>query len=96
VDVVRGSDRLTRAEALAGARGAELQVVSRWTGETEKSLRALFERAAASGAILFFDDADDLFGRDGVPPETALARLAAEYPERVIVGVRDESRRRRR
>lgn len=93
MDVVRGSDRLKQAEALAATRGAELQVVSRWAGETEKSLRALFERAEASGAILFFEDADDLFGRDGAPRETALARLAAEYPRRVIVGVREEQYR---
>lgn len=95
MDVVRGSDRLKQAAAVAATRGAELQVVSRWAGETEKSLRALFERAETSGVILFFEDADDLFGRDGAPRETALARLAGEYPGRAIVGVRDESRRRR-
>jgi len=38
------------------------RVVSKYIGETEKNLSRLFKEAAASGAILFFDEADALFG----------------------------------
>ncbi len=38
-------------------------VVSKYIGETEKNLAQIFGDAAASGAILFFDEADALFGR---------------------------------
>jgi len=37
-------------------------VVSQYIGETEKSLNDAFDKAEASGAILFFDEADALFG----------------------------------
>ncbi|MGH3392312.1 MAG: ATP-binding protein, partial [Actinomadura sp.] len=39
------------------------QVVSKYIGETEKNLRRLFDAAETGGAILFFDEADALFGR---------------------------------
>jgi SpoVK/Ycf46/Vps4 family AAA+-type ATPase len=39
------------------------RVVSKYIGETEKNLDALFEEAAAANAILFFDEADALFSR---------------------------------
>ena len=38
-------------------------VVSKYIGETEKNLRKLFDAAEDSGAILFFDEADALFGK---------------------------------
>ncbi len=38
-------------------------VVSKYIGETEKNLRALFDAAEQGGAILFFDEADALFGK---------------------------------
>jgi hypothetical protein len=38
-------------------------VVSKYIGETEKNLRRVFDAAERSGAILFFDEADALFGR---------------------------------
>jgi hypothetical protein len=38
-------------------------VVSKYIGETEKNLRSVFEAAERSGAILFFDEADALFGK---------------------------------
>src|ERR1039458_3488881 len=38
-------------------------VVSKYIGETEKNLRRLFAAAEDSGAILFFDEADALFGK---------------------------------
>ena len=38
-------------------------VVSKYVGETEKNLRALFDAAEYGGVILFFDEADALFGK---------------------------------
>ena len=38
-------------------------VVSKYIGETEKNLRCLFDAAEDGGAILFFDEADALFGK---------------------------------
>ena len=38
-------------------------VVSKYIGETEKNLSAIFREAETSNAILFFDEADALFGK---------------------------------
>jgi ATPase family associated with various cellular activities (AAA) len=38
-------------------------IVSKWIGETEKNLDRVFEAAWDSNAILFFDEADALFGK---------------------------------
>jgi ATPase family associated with various cellular activities (AAA) len=38
-------------------------VVSKYIGETEKNLRAVFDGAEDTGAILLFDEADALFGK---------------------------------
>jgi SpoVK/Ycf46/Vps4 family AAA+-type ATPase len=38
-------------------------VVSKYIGETEKNLRCVFDAAESSGAILFFDEAEALFGK---------------------------------
>ena len=37
-------------------------VMSQYIGETEKNLNAVFDKAETSGAILFFDEVDALFG----------------------------------
>jgi hypothetical protein len=39
------------------------QIVSKWIGETEKNLAALFDAAEGRNWILFFDEADALFGK---------------------------------
>lgn len=39
------------------------RVVSKYIGETEKNLARLFDRAASKDWILFFDEADALFGK---------------------------------
>ena len=57
--------------ALAIARELDLQVfridlarvVSKYIGETEKNLAAVFAEAEQSGAVLLFDEADALFGK---------------------------------
>jgi SpoVK/Ycf46/Vps4 family AAA+-type ATPase len=38
-------------------------VVSKYIGETEKNLRRVFAAAKKNGAVLFFDEADALFGK---------------------------------
>ena len=39
------------------------KIVSKYIGETEKNLRQVFATAQASHSILFFDEADALFGK---------------------------------
>ena len=39
------------------------QVISKYIGETEQNLRRVFDAAEAGGAVLFFDEADALFGK---------------------------------
>ena len=39
------------------------QAVNKYIGETSKNIARLFDEARASGAILFFDEADALFGK---------------------------------
>jgi SpoVK/Ycf46/Vps4 family AAA+-type ATPase len=57
------------AEVLANALSLDLyridlsSVVSKYIGETEKNLRRVFDAAEDGGAILFFDEADALFGK---------------------------------
>jgi hypothetical protein len=64
-----GTGKTMAAEVLANALGLMLYridlsaVVSKYIGETEKNLRKLFDAAEGGGAILFFDEADALFGR---------------------------------
>lgn len=64
-----GTGKTLAAEVLAGALGLELfridlaGLVSKWIGETEKNLARVFDAAAAGGAVLFFDEADALFGK---------------------------------
>ena len=50
-------------------------VVSKYIGETEKNLSMAMEQAESSGAVLFFDEADALFGRR-TRAETANDRFA--------------------
>ncbi len=51
--------------ALVSSVGAKALVLKRssYIGETEKNLGKRYKRAAASKTILFFDDADTLFGK---------------------------------
>lgn len=64
-----GTGKTMAAEVIANALKLDLYridlsaVVSKYIGETEKNLRKLFDAAEDSGAILFFDEADALFGK---------------------------------
>jgi len=44
-------------------------VISKYIGETEKNLRQLFDAAEAGSALLFFDEADALFGDRTAPSD---------------------------
>ena len=68
-----GTGKTMAAQVLANELGLELYrvdlatVVSKYIGETEKNLDRIFAAAEGSNAILFFDEADALFGkRSGV------------------------------
>ncbi|KAB8198672.1 AAA family ATPase [Lysobacter maris] len=64
-----GTGKTMAAAVLATELGLDLyhvdlsQVVSKYIGETEKHLARLFDEAEANSAILFFDEADALFGK---------------------------------
>ena len=64
-----GTGKTMAAEVLANALRLDLYridlscVVSKYIGETEKNLRRVFDAAEEGGAILFFDEADALFGK---------------------------------
>jgi SpoVK/Ycf46/Vps4 family AAA+-type ATPase len=64
-----GTGKTMAAEVLANELDLPLYridlsaVVSKYIGETEKNLRTLFDAADAGGFILFFDEADALFGK---------------------------------
>jgi len=64
-----GTGKTMAAEILATELDLDLyrvdlaSVVSKYIGETEKNLRAIFNGAELSGAILLFDEADALFGK---------------------------------
>ena len=64
-----GTGKTMAAEIMAAELGLDLykidlsQVVSKYIGETEKNLSKIFKEAEASNAILFFDEADALFGK---------------------------------
>lgn len=64
-----GTGKTMAAQVIAGKLGMELYkaelsaVVSKFVGETEKNLKRIFEDASKSQAILFFDEADALFGK---------------------------------
>ena len=63
-----GTGKTMAAEILAGHLELDLyrvdlaSVVNKYIGETEKNLRRVFDAAERSGALLFFDEADALFG----------------------------------
>ncbi|HEX4281756.1 MAG TPA: ATP-binding protein [Solirubrobacteraceae bacterium] len=64
-----GTGKTMAARVLAGDLGLELYridlatVVSKYIGETEKNLDRIFAAAQDSNAILFFDEADAVFGK---------------------------------
>jgi len=64
-----GTGKTMAAQAIAETLGAEAfvvdlsRIVSKYIGETEKHLDAVFDDAERAGAVLLFDEADALFGK---------------------------------
>lgn len=64
-----GTGKTMAAEAISLALALPLfrvdlsQVVNKYIGETEKNLKQVFDAAEASDIVLFFDEADALFGK---------------------------------
>jgi SpoVK/Ycf46/Vps4 family AAA+-type ATPase len=64
-----GTGKTLATEVIAGELGLDLYkvdlsgVVSKYIGETEKNLERIFAEAEAGNSILFFDEADALFGK---------------------------------
>ncbi|WP_437765355.1 ATP-binding protein [Sorangium sp. So ce281] len=64
-----GTGKTLAAEVLAGELAMPLfridasRILSKWIGETEQHLARLFDEADRAHAVLFFDEADGLFGR---------------------------------
>ncbi|MDM0071129.1 ATP-binding protein [Variovorax sp. J31P207] len=64
-----GTGKTMAAEVIANALALDLYridlsaVISKYIGETEKNLQRIFDAAEDGGGILFFDEADALFGK---------------------------------
>lgn len=64
-----GTGKTMAAEVLANALNLALyridlaSLFNKFVGETEKNIRQVFEAAERTGALLFFDEADALFGK---------------------------------
>jgi len=64
-----GTGKTMAAEVLAAHQGVDLvkvdlsTVVNKYIGETEKNLSRIFDLAEADAGVLFFDEADALFGK---------------------------------
>jgi hypothetical protein len=64
-----GTGKTLAAQIMANQLGIDLYridlstVISKYIGETEKNLERIFTEAAQSNAILFFDEADTIFGK---------------------------------
>jgi AAA+ superfamily predicted ATPase len=64
-----GTGKTMATEIVAGELGLDVfkldlsSVVSKYIGETEKNLELIFDAAGAGNLVLFFDEADALFGK---------------------------------
>jgi len=99
-----GAGKLLAARLIADDLGLAMwqipsaTLVGRYIGETEKNLARVFDRAAQTGWVLFFDEADALFGkRSGLSSSNSryanqevsyLLRRAEQYRGVVILSTR--------
>lgn len=64
-----GTGKTLTAEVIGSALGLDVykvdlsSLVSKYIGETEKNLERIFDAASAGNVVLFFDEADALFGK---------------------------------
>jgi len=82
-----GTGKTLSAQILAAELGLDLltvdlsALVSKWLGETEKNIGEVFEAAEHCQAVLFFDEADAIFGRrtDAGDAQARWANLETAY-----------------
>jgi SpoVK/Ycf46/Vps4 family AAA+-type ATPase len=102
-----GKNKLLAAQLFAHELAVDLyqidlqRIVSKYVGETEKNLEALFKAAESSDAVLLFDDTEHLFGPSSASPEDsgsfynlniALLRQRIEsYDGVVLLGTNDRA-----
>jgi len=102
-----GKNKLLAAQLFAHELSVDLfeidlqRLVSKYVGDTEKNLDALFQAAEASDAVLLFDDTDHLFGESAPPSDdssryvnldVALLRKRLEaYDGVVVLGAHDRT-----
>jgi hypothetical protein len=95
-----GTPKTIAAHRLAAAFDTSLitvdsDIVARYIGETEKNLRILLDSADQRHAVLFFDEADALFGKHGGSRESPEAELLIEamhdHEGLVILALEDAS-----
>jgi|GEM_PF-348047 len=77
-----GTGKTLCAEIISGELNRPLyrinlpEVVSKWVGETEKNIKAIFQQARISHAMLLFDEADSLFAGRVAETKSATDRYA--------------------
>jgi hypothetical protein len=82
-----GTGKTLSAEVVAAELGLDLltvdlsALVSKWLGETEKNIGEVFDAAERCQAVLFFDEADAIFGRrtDASDAHARWANLETAY-----------------
>jgi len=102
-----GKNKLLAAQLFAHELSVDLfqidlhRIVSKYVGDTEKNLDALFKAAEASNAVLMFDDTDHLFAQgessteeSGRFPSLNVAQLRQRiesYDGVVVLGIDDRA-----
>ena len=102
-----GKNKLLAAQLFAHELAVDLyqidleRIVSKYVGETEKNLEALFKAAESSDAVLLFDDTEHLFGPSSASPEDSgsfynlniahLRQRIESYDGVVLLGTHDRS-----
>jgi SpoVK/Ycf46/Vps4 family AAA+-type ATPase len=77
-----GTGKTLCAEIISGELNRPLyrinipEVVSKWVGETEKNIKAIFQQARISHAMLLFDEADSLFASRMAEAKSSTDRYA--------------------
>ncbi|MCA6221399.1 ATP-binding protein [Photorhabdus antumapuensis] len=102
-----GTGKTMAAEIIAGHLGIDLikvdlsTVVNKYIGETEKNIARIFDLAEADSGVLFFDEADALFGKRSETKDAQdrhanievsyLLQRLEDYPGLVILATNNRS-----
>ncbi|WP_275388118.1 ATP-binding protein, partial [Xenorhabdus bovienii] len=102
-----GTGKTMAAEVIAGYLGVDLikvdlsTVVNKYIGETEKNISRIFDLAEADSGVLFFDEADALFGKRSETKDAQdrhanievsyLLQRLEDYPGLVILATNNRS-----